>query len=472
MRSGRSLWSTLGLTALAVVLPGSSMWILGRRKLGIALLIAYVALVGALIYLIVAQRPGLLRLLVQPTWLNITIAGLLIGFLAWALVVVVTHMMARPRGLRRGQRLGATFFVTVLCCALAVPFGVAVQYASAQKGFINEVFSEHSYSPTVPQEATAADPWVGQDRVNVLLLGGDSGPEREGTRTDSMIVASVDVRSGNVVLFSLPRNLEKVPFPEGTALDRLYPNGFTGEGDPLEWMLNSVYGKVPELHPQLLGNSDNEGADALKLAVSGALGIPVDYYVLVNLGGFVQLVDAMGGVTVNVNQPIPIGGVTGVREPEGYIQPGPRKHLDGFHALWFARGRYGLDDYDRMRRQRCLMAAVIDSADPMTVLTRYDSILDAGRELIQTDIPGQLLPAFVTLAWQVKDAKVRSVVFDRSKQFAPEAPDYAWVHEQVQAAIERSEGGGGGGGGGGKKRSLAEAPADACAYDPVAADAG
>ena len=98
LRQGRSLWSTLGLTALAVVLPGSSMWALGRRKLGAALMLAYLAVVGTLAYLLIAQRPALLRLLVQPAWLNVAIAALLPGFVVWALVVVVTHMMARPRG--------------------------------------------------------------------------------------------------------------------------------------------------------------------------------------------------------------------------------------------------------------------------------------------------------------------------------------------------------------------------------------
>ena len=451
---------------MALVLPGSSMWVLGRRKLGIALVLAYLTVVGTLTYLLVAQRPRLLRLLVQPKWLNAVIVGLVIGFVIWALVVVLSHMMARPSGLRRGQRLAATAFVVALCCVLAVPFVVAVQYAFAQRDFINNVFSATTLSATRPSGATAADPWHGQERVNVLLLGSDAGPDREGIRTDSMILASIDVSSGNVVLFSLPRNLENVPFPQGTALDELYPNGFTGPGDPLEWMLNSVYGKVPELHPEILGHSDNEGADALKMAVSGALGIPVDYYVLVNISGFVKLIDAMGGITVNVNERIPIGGVTNVRLPEDYIEPGPNKHLDGYHALWFARGRYGLDDYDRMRRQRCLMAAVIDRADPMTLLTRYDQILDAGREIVQTDVPGPLLPAFVDLGFKVKDAKIRSVVFERSRKFAPEAPDYDWLHEQVDAAIEKSETVGGGGGGG-KKKSLSQAPQDACAYDPV-----
>lgn len=428
----------------------------------------YLAGVATLAYLLLERRAALLRAFVRPAWLTATIVGLLIGFVCWALVVTVSHLMARPGGLTRVQRLGATSFLILTCVALAVPFGVAIRYASAQRAFISDVFrsAAGSNSATRPLGATAADPWHGKDRVNVLLIGSDAGPEREGTRTDSMIVASIDVHTGNVVLFSLPRNLEHVPFPAGTPLHRLYPSGFTGPGDPLEWMLNAVYGKVPELHPGVLGKSDNEGADALKLAISGALGIPIDYYVLVDLNGFVQLVDAMGGVTVNVDEPIPIGGVTGVRPPEGYISPGPDKHLDGYHALWFARGRYGLDDYDRMRRQRCLMAAVIHRADPITLLTHYAKILDAGRKIIQTDVPSELLPAFVDLALKVKDAKVRSVVFARSNQFAPDSPDYHWVRSVVAKAIQTS-GGGGNGGGGHRKHSLAQAPADACAYVPV-----
>ena len=75
-------------------------------------------------------------------------------------------------------------------------------------------------------------------------------------------------------------------------------------------MLNAIYGQVPALHPGILGESDNEGADAVKQAVEGSLGVPVDYYVLVNLDGFREIVDAMGGVTVNINEPIAIQGDT------------------------------------------------------------------------------------------------------------------------------------------------------------------
>ncbi len=479
----RSLPAVMGLTALGAALPGSTFVVLRRRALGACVLATYALLVSGLAYALIARRPDLVRLLVQPRWLTVTIVVLALVFVCWATVVVASDLLSRPARLEPRQRGWATVFTTLLCVALAVPFVVGARYAAAQRAFVSDVFvsGSQSQSATRPQILDpAADPWVGQDRVNVLLLGGDAGPNRVGTRTDSIIVASIDVDSGDTVLFGLPRNLQNVPFPTGSPLDELYPDGFSGPGDPLQWMLNAVYPRVPELHPKVLGDSDNEGADALKMAVSGALGLRVDYYVLVSIPGFVQLIDAVGGVTVNINQPIPIGGAEGLREPEGYLRPGPGRELDGFDAMWFARGRYGLDDYDRMARQRCLLDAVIERADPVTLLTRYQRILDAGRNILRTDIPGELLPDLVDLAFAVKDERVRSVVFSRSKQFAPESPDYAWMRQVVaKATAPRGDGAGGsgggsggngkgrGGGGRGDSKSIVDSAKSSCAYRPV-----
>jgi LCP family protein required for cell wall assembly len=470
-----SLLGVLGLTALSTVLPGSGFLALRRIRLGVVVLGAFALLVGLSAYYASDRRQELIRMGVQSDLLRRLIIVLAVVFTAWSLVVVATDVLSRPRSLSRGGHVVASVFTALMCAVLAVPFFLGVSYASAQRGFIKDVFTPEDdlQSATRPEVTNEADPWRGQDRVNVLLVGGDAGPNRIGTRTDSIIVASIDVETGDTVLFSLPRNLEDVPFADGSKLDELYPQGFDGAGDPLQWMLNAVYSQVPELHPGVLGESDNEGADALKLAVGGALGIPVDYYALVSIPGFVKVIDAMGGVTVNINQPIPIGGAEGKREPEGYLDPGPEQKLDGFEAMWFARGRYGLDDYDRMRRQRCLMDAVIDRADPTTLLTRYERILDAGKEILLTDIPAERLPDFVDLAFMVKEAKLRSVVFTRGENFSPESPDYAAIHEVVEKATDDTTGGGGNGGGrgkgGGKRGGLTSLIDDesSCDYSPV-----
>ena len=177
--------------------------------------------------------------------------------------------------------------------------------------------------------------------------------------------------------------------------------------------------------------------------MAGSLGTHVDYYVLINLLGFQQLVDAIGGVTVNINEPIAINGNTDLGiPPTGYLQPGPDQHLDGFHALWYSRGRWGSDDYDRMLRQRCMVSAIIDEADPFNVLRRYQDLAKAGEEILRTDVPRGLMPAFVDLALKVKEKKTRSMAFVSSDRFFSGDPDFTWMQSAVAKALAPHPGGG------------------------------
>src|SRR3712207_5924774 len=206
-------------------------------------------------------------------------------------------------------------------------------------------------------------------------------------RTDTVIVASVDTETGDATLFSLPRNLEDLPFPEDSPLADVYPDGFDA-GSESESLLNAVYRNGPAAHPDLLGPTDNPGADFLKLGVGQALGLTIDYYVLVNLEGFSQLIDALGGITVNVNYWVPIGGEPTLGYlPDAYIRPGPNQHMDGELALHYARGRFGLSDYQRMDRQRCMINAIVEAADPLTLLSRYQEIAATTQDIVTTDIP-------------------------------------------------------------------------------------
>jgi LCP family protein required for cell wall assembly len=362
--------------------------------------------------------------------------------------------------------------VAVVCLAVAAPVVVSMRYSTVQADLVTTVF-EDNRSATRPTDVTEEDPWGGRERVNLLLLGGDGNVHRDGVRTDSMVLVSADTRTGRTVMFSLPRNLMYARFPRSSPLHEVYPDGYRGEGDPAAYMLNAVYGQVPVLHPEIMGESDNEGADALKHAVAGTLGVPVDYYLLVNLRGFREIVDAMGGVTVDVNEPVPIGGVpdSGI-PPEDYLEPGPDQHLDGFEALWFARGRYGSSDYDRMERQRCMIDAIIEEADPLTLVRRYERLAAAGKRIVRTDVPSELVPAFVDLALQMKDAEVRSVVFRSSERFFPGDPDFGWMRRVVRKALrppQQSTGDQARPPQRPRKAGPAVSPDDACAYDPEAA---
>ena len=109
--------------------------------------------------------------------------------------------------------------------------------------------------------------------------------------------------------------------------------------------------------------------------------------------------------------------------------------LDGFEALWYSRGRYGSDDYQRMERQRCMVDAIIAEAKPWTLLRRYQSLAATGKEIVRTDIPSDLMPAFVDLASRVQGASVRSVVFRSSDEFSPGDPDFPWMRSVVRKAL-------------------------------------
>ncbi len=326
----RSFGASLWLTVLAAVIPGSGFWIAGRRWLG-AIVFGLVAAGLATVLIIAWRNPDFyLHNGLQPTKLLDMMIALTVVAVLWMAIILFSHLELRPRRATTAQRVIGVLVALVLCFIVATPFAVGVSLANTTRDFIQTVFPKDPNSKTIPKNSTDSNPWGGQSRVNVLLLGGDGGVDRQGVRTDSMIVASVDTTTGDTTLFSLPRNLENAPFPPGSALANLYPDGFNGEGDEGNWLLNAVYRMVPELHPGILGKTDNEGADALKMSISTILGIPVDYYVLINLQGFTQMVDALGGITVNINQPVPIGGdLDANRPPSGYIAPGPTSTWTG-----------------------------------------------------------------------------------------------------------------------------------------------
>ena len=428
---GRSFPATLGLTVVNAVLPGTAFLAAGRRRLGALVLVVFLLLVGGAAWPATVGQRTAAQVAVDATALTVGFGGIVVLGLLWVLVVVAGYRALLPPRTSRVRHVLGAVLVAALVAGVAYPVVTAGQVALAQRGLIDDVFADRE-SATVTD---TADPFGDQERINVLLLGGDGGVDREGVRTDTVIVASVDTETGDTTLFSLPRNLEDLPFPEDSPLAEVYPDGFDA-GSESESLLNAIYRNGPAAHPDILGPTDDPGADFLKLGVGEALGLDIHYFVLVNLDGFSRLVDALGGITVNVNYWVPINGIPGTRElPDDYIEPGPDQHMDGARALAFARGRFGLTDYDRMARQRCTINAIIAAADPVTLLERYQELAATTRDIVSTDIPRSALDDFVDLAFLVKDAEVRSVVFDDTV-IDPAYPDYDRMRAIVEDAID------------------------------------
>jgi len=435
-----ALWTVLG-----ALIPGVGLIAAGRRRPGTMILAAFLLLMVAVGWLATAGRQVALHWSLDPNaLLAISVAAAALGIAA-ALLVVGTYLALEPSRLSTLQRLGGISLVAVLGLAVAAPSVAVVQLADAQRDLVRNVFAE-GQSATLDPGAEGLDPgadgpvegqrepFAGRDRINILLLGGDGGAGRDGVRTDSVIVASVDVATGTTTLFSLPRNLEKLPFPAGSPLRRIFPDGFDA-GTEDESLLNAVYRNGPRLYPDAIGPSDDLGADFLKLGVGDALGLEIDYYLLVNLDGFSRLIDSLGGITVDVNYYVPVGGDPGKeRLPDAYIAPGPAQPMDGETALAFARARYGTSDYQRMDRQRCVINDIVEAADPLTLPLRYRELAATTQDIVSTDVPQGVLDDMVDLALRVKDAPVRSVVFDTSL-IDPAYPDYDEIRMLVRQGL-------------------------------------
>ena len=436
----------LGLAALGSFVPGAGLWAAGRRRWGAFFLFGIgLALAAAVAVVVLVPRSRLAAVAFNRDELTIVGLALAAGAAIWLLVALTSHRALEPRGLSAGQRLGGALVVTLATSLVIAPLALGARYAFTQRDLIGAISADDEASLTTPEIEEKADPWADIPRVNVLLLGGDAGRGREGLRPDTQILASIDTRTGDTIMFSLPRNLQGVPFPADSPLYEYYPSGFGHRNDDAEYLLNAVYQNVPaEVPAEVFAGSENPGADANKWAVEGILGVPVDYYVLVDLAGFEAIVQALGGITIDVPRDIPIGGgeneFTGGKNPvTGYIEAGEDRHLDGYHALWFARSREGSDDYERMARQRCVIGAIIDEADPATMLTRYESLAAATKDIVRTDIPADLFPPFAELGLKVKNRPIETLSLDnkffQSFGSSTSHPDYDTVHQLVQEAL-------------------------------------
>ncbi|GAA2626177.1 hypothetical protein GCM10010411_73850 [Actinomadura fulvescens] len=415
----------LGLTLASALVWGVAHLWAGRRVAGMILLGLFGVLVIAGAVTTALFRGDLVRLALQPSWLSAFAVGLLVLALVWVTVVIRSYQVARPDDLPTGARTAGAVTVTVLCFAVAVPFTWAAHSTYVARDTLTSIFRSGDSNG---RPVNTADPWNGQSRVNVLLLGGDAAPNRVGVRTDSMTLASVDTETGDTVLLGLPRNLENFHLPPGPARDR-FPYGFTGDGAGTPGLLNEVY-QYAEEHPDLVpGVTKNQrGPELLKATISGILHQRVDYYVLVDMRGFADIVDAIGGVKIRIPEDI-------LYSRENRVLKAGYRTLSGKEALWYGRSRTNSDDYTRMGRQKCLMRAVAQQADPQTVLTKFDRLAAATKRAISTDIPQELLPAFMSLSGKVKNgAKIDSL------QFVPPListgdPDFALIRRLAAEAV-------------------------------------
>ena len=239
-------------------------------------------------------------------------------------------------------------------------------------------------TPVAPPTPIPLNQELLNSRITVLILGKDSNEGRaargDETNTDAMIVASVSADQGRISMVAVPRDTVDVPLADGSV--------WTNKINSLTRFL---------------------GHEALRGAFETMLGIDIDYYMEIDMDDFVHLVDAVGGVDVQVPYALFDPG------QRFAIDPGPQ-HLDGARALAYTRTRVQDGDYARQRRQQEVLLALFNKlSDPRTHLDVVE--LAAGLDSLQTDVPLDEWRTFLAIARRARDASATIQVL-QPPQFA------------------------------------------------------
>jgi LCP family protein required for cell wall assembly len=233
-------------------------------------------------------------------------------------------------------------------------------------------------------------------RVNVLLIGMDSGIGRNTLLSDTMIVVSLDPVGKTVSMASIPRDMVDVPLPDGRS--------FRGKINSLVSYAHWHPGKFP---------GAKDGQSVLAAALGTLLNLKIDAWAQVNLPGFVSLVDAVGGVNINVTD-----GFCDPRYKEygikGFnITPG-RYHMDGEEALAYARVRKatGESDFTRAGRQQEVIASLRDKMVHGAFLDNPSRFLRSIGQTITTNIRPSFIADYIATASDIGRNDVFRVVID------------------------------------------------------------
>jgi LCP family protein required for cell wall assembly len=380
----------LAAAALSAVVPGLGQVANRRRTLALTFLVPTLILV-ALVWL-AFQLSTPIRLAaaaIAPTALSaLLIANLVV--LAWRLASV-GHAFFDRRYPATPGRLGFIGLVVVLVF-VALPHVLAWQVGSAAGQAFQQIFSS---ATTAGHAATAIVPADGK-RINVLLIGVDKTNQRSATLTDTMIVVSIDPVDKDVAMVSIPRDTVGVPL---------------GNGDTFGPKLNSLLG-FAERNPKAFPKGP---VRALEDAVGALLGIEINYYARIDFRGFIRLVDAVGGVDINVQKgfdaPEYEGFGLGTR---GWSITAGRHHLDGPNALAYARARKaaGESDFTRQARQQQILVGLRQKvASSGSLLFDLPALFDAVGQTVSTDMPVDRLPQLAAISDEMgKDAITQVVI--------------------------------------------------------------
>ncbi len=397
---------------LDALIPGLGHLVAGRRRR--AILFVSPLLVGIVTGAWIVATTSAPRL-AASLLSNEVIWGLLAaqGLLLASRLIAVGSSLFDPALPRPGRR-------DLLPMALLVMFVIAPQaYAGYATEVAREAADEIFVGPAtavVPTVSAAPDPSFlstpvpglpsasplpsadpGSQRVTALVIGVDSGVGRNTYLTDTMIIVSLDKATRTVSMLSIPRDMVDVPMADG----RTYRD-----------KINSLVAYARH-HPEQFPGSDGTGFDVLMGALGTLTQVPIDYYAKVDLGGFVRVVDVLGGVNVNVAHAFCDPGYDEYGFSNGFSITAGLHHLNGQQALGYARVRKasGESDFTRAARQQEVISGIRDAIVHGGFLNDPIGLLQALGKTVETNVPRDLLPDLADLATQVgREQTYRAVV--------------------------------------------------------------
>jgi LCP family protein required for cell wall assembly len=395
---------------LSGLLPGLGHLFVGRRRqaliFALPIVLLLVGILGAIAAVGVARGAATL-LTSEALW---ALIGLQVALLAWRLIAAISILRDRRYPHRpRGDALVAALLIAFVL----VPQGWALAVTNAAREAADRVFvgdggSSGAWQPATPGPGTSLDPGSTGDplparsqaplaRLNLLLIGVDSGVGRSTALTDSMMVASLDPVAGTVSLISIPRDMVDVPLPDGSH--------YAGK-------INSLL-TYARRHQSEFPGSSGDGHDVLMAALGTLLGVPVDLYAQVDLGSFVFVIDKLGGVDVNVAHAFCDSGYREYGFLNGFSITAGRHHLNGTAALAYARVRHpsGESDFTRAARQQEVISAVRDAVVGGGFLADPFGLFEAIGQAVQTNVPRAMLPSLAGWAGKVgREDTYRAVI--------------------------------------------------------------
>lgn len=304
-----------------------------------------------------------------------------------------------PPQTRKGRRFNPLLIFGVSVFAVAAFYVLLIVATMADDIFFPG--NEFKIGINIPGVDSGADPDSIDinDRINILFLGLDrylGEPDRTAARTDSVFVLTIDPYSKTAGVFSIPRDL-LVEIPDGSGgyyTDRVNVVWETGE---------FVY-----------DNYDGGGAGLIKDTIKHNFDIPIDNLVILDFEDFIDLIDEVGGIEVDVPEYVADYDYTDCNQCPGTVQefsPG-LQYMDGVTALAYARIRKGSNDFKRIERQQLVIQATAEKAMGLNLLTSPGKALDLYKkykDAVETDISDFLIPGLAKLAQQIGTENIRMV---------------------------------------------------------------